>query len=67
MGNLEEAIACFEQACTISDNEAGIHYQLGILYLEANKVEQAAQEWRKALQIDPTLQSAKHLLNRYGG
>lgn len=41
LGNLEEAIACFEQACTISDNEAGIHYQLGILYLEANKAEQS--------------------------
>lgn len=66
-GDLEEAITCFEQACTISDNEAGIHYQLGILYLEANKVEQAMQECREALRIDPTLQSATHLLDRYEG
>jgi len=64
-GDLPGAIRSFEKALNISDKEAGLHYELGILLIEAGNINRFVQEWRKALRLNPKLKSAGHLINRH--
>ena len=68
-GDLPGAIRSFEKALNISDKEAGLHYELGILLFEAGdidiNIDRAVQEWKNALRLDPKLKSAGHLINRH--
>ena len=63
-GDLKKAVRFFEHALKISP-DPGIYYQLGIVFLETGNKEQAVSCWKEAHKIDPTLNSARCLIDRY--
>jgi serine/threonine-protein kinase len=50
---LEKARSSCSRAVEISDNLASVHAMLGTIYEEAGKKEDAIQEFKQALQLDP--------------
>jgi len=53
MGNRERALADFEEAVKIAPGVALYRNNLGCIYAESNRVEDARREWGKTLEIDP--------------
>jgi serine/threonine-protein kinase len=59
---LEKARSSCSRAVEISDNLASVHVMLGIIYGEAGKNEDAIQEFKQALLLDPVNFGALHQL-----
>ncbi|MBA7632429.1 Lipopolysaccharide assembly protein B [subsurface metagenome] len=59
---LEKARSSCTKAIEISDNLAPVHVMLGIIYGEAGKNEDAIQEFKEALLLDPVNFGALHQL-----
>lgn len=53
LNDVEKAESYFKQAITSLQNYAPAHYNLGILYMKHNKVQQGYEELQKAARIDP--------------
>jgi tetratricopeptide (TPR) repeat protein len=52
-GFFNEAIACYQDAITISPNNPGAYYNLGTLLQEKGELNEAINYYRKVLQINP--------------
>jgi len=52
-GQLAEAIACFEQFITVNPDDAAVHNNLGILYLDQGKSDAALASYSRALELAP--------------
>jgi len=50
----QKAIETYQKAMQISPNDAGLHNNLGSVYAEMNKVDDAKTEFQKAADLDPT-------------
>jgi tetratricopeptide (TPR) repeat protein len=59
---LEKARSSCKKAIEISDHLAPVHIRLGIIYREAGKNEDAIQEYKQALLLDPVNFGALHQL-----
>lgn len=60
----DQAIACFEHAKTYPDENVGILYQLGLLYLETGEHDQAVMQWDKAINMDLKIAGAGFLIKK---
>lgn len=59
-----KAIAAFERALEIDPQAPNVHYNLGLIHRDRGEVEQAAQRFRQAIQVDSTDQHARRALQR---
>lgn len=59
----EAAIATYEEILAQDDEAAGLHYNLGTLYLEQGDVGRAVLHLREALREDPADDDARHNLD----
>jgi len=53
IGQLQDAIKCFEKAVIIKTNFTDAHYNLGLTFQELNMLEAAVKSYKKALEIEP--------------
>lgn len=60
----DRAIAAFERVLALDSRTPHVHYNLGLIYLERNDPERAADYFRRALETDPTDRDAQHWLDR---
>jgi tetratricopeptide (TPR) repeat protein len=65
-GELERAIAAYEQAIATDPTFVSSYHNLGVIYEEMGQVERAIELWRKVLEIDPTHQNARISLQHVG-
>jgi predicted O-linked N-acetylglucosamine transferase (SPINDLY family) len=49
----KDALAAFQKTASLSPNDVGAHFNLGVAYKSAGKLEQAAASYRRALAIKP--------------
>jgi Flp pilus assembly protein TadD len=56
-GNLDEAIAQFRNAIKLSPTYAPAHYQLALALTKKGKQDEAAEEFKKAAQLDSRLKA----------
>ncbi len=63
---IDMAIAVFRHNISLFPEEANPYDSLGEAYMINGQREQAAEYYRKALEIDPTFESALHALERLG-
>ena len=54
-----------EAATAVDPGNIEFHFNLGLLYREANQAEKAIEEWKRVLEIDPTHEDAKILIEKY--
>jgi tetratricopeptide (TPR) repeat protein len=52
--NLDTAMACFNQAIKLNEKEIASYVNRGEVYLRLGKVMEAAQDFKKAVDLDPT-------------
>ncbi len=67
-GEFDEAELHYEKIVDINPygfDMATVHTELGLVYLENDKKEQAITEWQNALEIDPDNDQAKELLEEH--
>lgn len=65
--HLEAAIAIFRLNVELHPGSANVHDSLGEAYLVANRLELAERSYRRALELDPRLDSARNALRRVAG
>lgn len=63
-GQHQQAIQAYQQGISIGDIYPNLHYNMGNSYLAVGKKEQAAAEYKKALEIDPDFYFASNALQR---
>jgi len=51
--SLNDAVASYRQALALESSQPGLHAQLGRVYLRQAKIDEAQQQFRNELQIDP--------------
>jgi tetratricopeptide (TPR) repeat protein len=51
--SLNDAVASYRQALVLESSQPGLHAQLGRVYLRQAKIDEAEQQFRNELQIDP--------------
>ncbi|MDP2641614.1 MAG: tetratricopeptide repeat protein [Candidatus Yanofskybacteria bacterium] len=61
-GQVEEAIVKLEDAKRAAPRDIGLAFQLGSMYRTQKNLTAAAQEFRRALQIDPEYANARYML-----
>ena len=59
----DRAIAAFERALVLNPRAPHVHYNLGLIYLERNDTQRAAELFRDALDTDPSDRDAKRYLD----
>ncbi len=59
----EQAIGAFERALALNPRTPHVHYNLGLIYLERNDPQRAAEHFRSALDSDPTDRDAQRYLD----
>jgi len=59
-----EAIRALESAATLSPNDKEVFNRLGVAYVQSGRTEEAGNAWRRALEIDPMFEKARHNLRR---
>jgi tetratricopeptide (TPR) repeat protein len=62
-GQLNEAIACFQQALRLNPNHAKAHNNLGNAYYRKGLLDEAVREYRNALSLDPNYRDALYNLS----
>jgi tetratricopeptide (TPR) repeat protein len=55
MGRPEEAKSVYETALTYDRQNADLHYNIGVVHIELGLVEQAQQDFTRALQVQKLL------------
>ncbi len=65
-GEVDRAIADYDEAIALDPNEAFTYYNRGNAYDDKGDKEQAFADYRKAFEIDPSLQVVKAALKRLG-
>ena len=60
----EEAITSFEKVIKMGRSTAAIHNNLALLYVKTGKMSAAADNWRRALKVDPLCAAARKNLAR---
>lgn len=61
-GELKEAIAKLEETKTIISQDAGIAFQLGLLYWRKQDFDKAEQEFERAISLNPDYSNARYML-----
>ena len=51
MGRPEEAKSVYEMALTFDPQNADLHYNIGVVHIELGLVQQAQQDFTRALQV----------------
>jgi tetratricopeptide (TPR) repeat protein len=62
LGREDEALLAFTEALKISES-AEAHYELGTIYEKEGKIEKAEEEFKKALDLNPSLEKAREKLD----
>lgn len=60
--NLPEATRSVEAVALLSPNDAGVFFQLGLLYYDQNRFDEAVLAFGRAVAINPQYANAKYLL-----
>jgi tetratricopeptide (TPR) repeat protein len=58
------AIAAFEKALKLNPAAPNVHYNLGLIFVDRGDTDLAVAAFRRAMQIDPFDQDARHWLRR---
>jgi tetratricopeptide (TPR) repeat protein len=64
LGRLAEAVAALEAAAALNPHDKTIQNRLGVAYVRSGRPDDARTAWRRALEIDPTYEGARHNLER---
>lgn len=64
LGRFEESESLFLRAIHLQPTSALFHANLGVLYHRFNKTDQALQYYRRALELEPKLKSAKQNMQK---
>jgi Flp pilus assembly protein TadD len=67
LGEVEKAVDILEQAAGAAPTSAKVHYNLGVAYNMAKKLNDAREEFLKALGLDPGYAAAKSALDMLVG
>ena len=59
-----KAIEVLNQAIKLAPNDAKLYYNLGLLYEQQNKLNEARTAWQKALKLKPNYYQVRDLLNK---
>lgn len=65
-GDLDGAIASYVRATTLDAGNADDWFRLGESYRKTGRPEEAREAWRRALEVNPGLESARRRLNGAG-
>ena len=64
LGRFEEAIDNYREAQRIEPDSERIHYNLGVAYYQQMKWGEAANEWRRTLELNPNFPQARQSLDK---
>jgi len=64
VGRFAEALPHFSERIKSEPNNAGPHVNLGVTFVKMHRLEDAAQEFEQALQINPTDERTKKYLEQ---
>ena len=61
-GKIQEAITKLEETQRLAPLDAGLAFQIGVLYFNNNQIDQAQTQFEKAIAIDPNYSNARYFL-----
>ena len=53
LGDYENAIKAFKQAESVKEDDAQLHYNLGLAYFKLELYNPAVEHWRRCIRLDP--------------
>ena len=67
LGKMNEAIETYLSALDLSQDLSDVHHNLAILYLQSQEKTKALEHFSRALALDPSNDTAKHMLHALRG
>jgi len=64
-GDLDQAIILLSEALAVSEDKAGIYYQMGLIYQEKRQTRKALLSWYAAIDLEPDFTSARYLIKQF--
>lgn len=63
-GRFDEAEANYNQALKLDENDPGVHFNLGMMWLRRENPAKAAEFFKQSLKLDPQMGEAKEMLEK---